>query len=185
MNAILSNDTDPGAEQDGFVKVDPLESAFTLPQRVPVRITSPESPSATPQLSNNVTTATSYLNTRSPFDRKSSLGMAGSSFESTGQDDHFMPESTEAYAARAPYPRNDQRTILISNLSDRTTHKDLVDIIRGGRLLDMYLRTDRSATVSFVEGAADFVAYAKRKDFYLHGKRVSFKPTRLAFFPQL
>lgn len=83
-----------------------------------------------------------------------------------------MPESTEAYAARAPYPRTDQRTILITNLSERTTHQDLVGILRGGRLLDIYLRNDRSATVSFVEGAADFLAYAKRKDFYMHGKRV-------------
>lgn len=94
------------------------------------------------------------------------------SVESSGQDDQFMPESNEAYAARAPYPRNDQRTILITNLSDRTTHRDLTDILRGGRLLDIYLRNDRSAQVSFVEGAADFMAYAKRNDFYLHGKRV-------------
>jgi hypothetical protein len=58
-------------------------------------------------------------------------------------------------------------------LSDHTTHKDLAGIIRGGRLLDIHLRNDRSATVSFVEGAADFLTYAKRNDIYLHTKRVS------------
>lgn len=74
------------------------------------------------------------------------------------------------------YARNEQRTLLIKNLSDRVTHKDVVDVVRGGALLDVYLRSnDRSASVSFVEGAAAqaFLAYAKRNDIYIHGKRVS------------
>jgi hypothetical protein len=70
-------------------------------------------------------------------------------------------------------PVHDQRTILIANLPGRTTHKDLAGVIRGGRLLDIFLRTDRTATVSFVEGAAEFLAYTKRTDVYLHAKRVS------------
>jgi hypothetical protein len=70
-------------------------------------------------------------------------------------------------------PLHDQRTVLITNLSDRTTHHDLTTIVRGGRLLDIFLRNDRSATISFVEGAAEFLAYAKRNDIYLHMKRVS------------
>jgi hypothetical protein len=67
----------------------------------------------------------------------------------------------------------DQRTVLVTNLPERTTHKDLVSIVRGGRLLDIFLRNDRTATISFVEGAADFLFYAKRTDIYLHTKRVS------------
>lgn len=67
---------------------------------------------------------------------------------------------------------NDQRTILITNLAYRTTHKDIAGVVRGGRLLDIFLRNDRSATVSFVEGAAEFLAYVKRNDIYLHAKRV-------------
>jgi hypothetical protein len=70
-------------------------------------------------------------------------------------------------------PLHEQRTVLITNLSERTTHKDLASIIRGGRLLDIFLRNDRSATVSFVEGAVEFLAYAKRNDIYLHMKRVT------------
>jgi len=73
-------------------------------------------------------------------------------------------------------PLHDQRTVLITNLSERTTHKDLAGIVRGGRLLDIFLRNDRSATVSFIEGAADFLAYAKRNDIYLHMKRVRYAP---------
>jgi hypothetical protein len=70
-------------------------------------------------------------------------------------------------------PVHDQRTVLITSLPERTTHKDLVGIVRGGRLLDIFLRNDRTATVSFVEGAADFLAYVKRNDIYLNTKRVS------------
>jgi hypothetical protein len=70
-------------------------------------------------------------------------------------------------------PPQDQRTVYITNLPERTTHKDLVSIVRGGRLLDIFLRNDRTATISFVEGAAEFLVYAKRTDIYLHTKRVS------------
>ncbi|KAH9877440.1 hypothetical protein IAQ61_002806 [Plenodomus lingam] len=72
-------------------------------------------------------------------------------------------------------PVHDQRTVLITDLPERTTHKDLADIVRGGRLLDIFLRNDRSATISFVEGAAEFLAYAKRTDIYLHTKRLKFR----------
>ncbi|KAF2016112.1 hypothetical protein BU24DRAFT_194059 [Aaosphaeria arxii CBS 175.79] len=68
----------------------------------------------------------------------------------------------------------DRRTILVKNVSDRTTYKDLVSVIRGGRLLDVRLRNDRTATVSFVEGAQEFLTYAKRNDVYLHTKRLEF-----------
>jgi len=83
------------------------------------------------------------------------------------------PKEDDGYESSHKVPVNDQRTVLVTNLSERTTHKDLASIIRGGRLLDVFLRNDRTATISFVEGAADFLAYAKRKDIYLHTKRVS------------
>lgn len=76
---------------------------------------------------------------------------------------------------RKRYAREEQRTILAKNLSDRSTHKDLAEIARGGLVLDIYLRTnERSASISFVEGAAaqNFMNYVKRKDIYIHGRRV-------------
>lgn len=89
-------------------------------------------------------------------------------------DDDFLAVSNDTYASRAPFPRSDQRTITIRNLSDRVTHLDIVQLIRGGRVLDIHLRADRTAAVSFVEGAADFLSHTKRKDIYLHGKRLEF-----------
>jgi len=82
-------------------------------------------------------------------------------------------EREDFYAARsqavAVHP---QRTVLITNLHERTTYQDLVGIARGGRLLNIFLSNNRSATLSFVEGAAEFLAYAKRTDIYLHTKRL-------------
>lgn len=76
---------------------------------------------------------------------------------------------------RKRYARDEQRTIVAKNLSDRTTHKDIVDFVRGGPVLDIYLRSnERSASISFVEGSAaqEFMNHVKRNDVYIHGKRV-------------
>ena len=95
------------------------------------------------------------------------------------KDDRLL---TAPPSERHHIARNDQRTILIRNLSDRVTHKDIVDVVRGGALLDVYLRgNDKSASVSFVEGAAAraFMNYAKRNDLYIRGKRVCPRPAEL------
>jgi hypothetical protein len=86
-------------------------------------------------------------------------------------------------AQKPQYETKEQRSILLKGLSDRVVHRDITDVIRGGQLLDIYLRPhDRSASVSFVEGSAAqaFLNYTKRKDIYLHGKRVSLmnQPTK-------
>ncbi len=102
------------------------------------------------------------------FHRMLSYGEHESSFDSLTKDDEGLGQTSASLI-----PIHDQRTLLISNLPERTTHKDVASIIRGGRLLDIFLRNDRTAIVSFVEGAADFLAYAKRNDIYLNMKRVS------------
>lgn len=76
---------------------------------------------------------------------------------------------------RKRFAKVEQRTILAKNLSDRASHKDIVDFVRGGLVLDIYLRShERSASISFVEGSAaqEFMNYVKRNDIYVHGKRV-------------
>ncbi|KAL6706574.1 hypothetical protein ACN47E_005330 [Coniothyrium glycines] len=92
-----------------------------------------------------------------------------------GPDDgmDFPNENEHKHCARVP--SLDKRTVFVSNLAERTTHKDLAGVIRCGRLLDMYIRNDRTACISFVEGAADFLAYTKRNDIYLNLKRLEFR----------
>jgi hypothetical protein len=98
--------------------------------------------------------------------RTVSYGQLDSSIDSPGKEDEDLEHTGRV-------PVHEQRTVLITNLAECTTHQDLAGIIRGGRLLDIFLRNDRTATVSFVEGAAEFLAHAKRNDIYLHMKRVS------------
>ncbi|KAF4210116.1 hypothetical protein CNMCM8927_003381 [Aspergillus lentulus] len=68
-----------------------------------------------------------------------------------------------------------QRTVFIRGLPDRVTHQDVVDAVRGGGLLHLYLRArDHAAYVSFVEpaAAAEFLQHAKTHGCHIAGKRV-------------
>lgn len=117
------------------------------------------------------------------FGKERSIAGAGGRQHSFSHDDLSFPSdvdkddrlSTQPAVERHQIARSEQRTIIVKNLSDRASHKDIVDIIRGGALLDVYLRTnDKSASVSFVEGSAAqaFMNHVKRNDIYIHGKRV-------------
>ncbi|PKY01524.1 hypothetical protein P168DRAFT_292625 [Aspergillus campestris IBT 28561] len=68
----------------------------------------------------------------------------------------------------------DQRTVLLRGLPDKVTHKDIVDVMRGGALLHIYLRArEHSASVSFVEepDAQEFLNHCKTYGLYVGGKR--------------
>ncbi|KAK1083084.1 hypothetical protein LTR33_003492 [Friedmanniomyces endolithicus] len=71
-----------------------------------------------------------------------------------------------------PQATQERRTLYFAGLSDRTTYQDLLSVIKGGKLLSINLRSERSATVTFLDGASEFLAWAKRNDIYLHSKRV-------------
>lgn len=80
-------------------------------------------------------------------------------------------------------PQNDQpqRTLFFSGLSERTTYGDLMSVIKGGKIISSVLRNG-SALVTFATGAADFLAWSKRNDIYLQGKRVSGIASQSWFF---
>ena len=68
-----------------------------------------------------------------------------------------------------------KRTLILQNLSDKVVHQDILEVVRGGALLDLHVRPlERNALVSFVDATAAeaFLKYTKRQDLYLHGKRV-------------
>lgn len=69
-----------------------------------------------------------------------------------------------------------QRTVMIRGLPDRVTHHDITDAVRGGALLDIFLRArEHMASISFVEESAaqEFLHYVKQHGLYVAGKRVS------------
>jgi hypothetical protein len=73
------------------------------------------------------------------------------------------------------------RTVLLSNLPEGTTHADITDAVRGGLLLDIFLRPhDRAVALSFLH-AADaraFFDHVRKNDLYIKNKRVRTLPAR-------
>lgn len=165
--------TEQDGEANGGVNI------FPRPTRVPVTISRPsgngnETPSNSGWTPKNYSGSGSFHKDRAgSFARQHSSMQDDSSFPSDEKEDGCFPNSK---TEKLQYARAENRTLIIKNLSDRATHKDIVDIIRGGAVLDIFLRAnERSASVSFVEGSAaqDFLSYTKRNDIYIHGKRVS------------
>lgn len=64
------------------------------------------------------------------------------------------------------------RTLYFCNLSPKTSYKDLASVIKGGKVLSITIRSERSATVTFLDAAADYLTWSKRNDVYLHARRV-------------
>lgn len=69
-------------------------------------------------------------------------------------------------------PHRDDRTLLLTRLPQGTTYKDITDVVRGGRILDVHMRDDRTSTVTFIDGAAEFLAHAKRFGVYINSHRI-------------
>lgn len=107
------------------------------------------------------------------FSRHNSSGLDEGSFTPNLEtDDGFLAPSRKD---RPHYEKIEQRTVLIKGLGEKPTHKEVAGIVRGGPVLDIYMRlSERSASVSFVEGKAaqEFFHYSRRNDIYVMGKRV-------------
>lgn len=67
------------------------------------------------------------------------------------------------------------RTLYFCNLSPKTTYKDLASVIKGGKVLSITIRSERSATVTFLDAAADYLSWTKRNDVYIHARRVEIR----------
>jgi hypothetical protein len=77
---------------------------------------------------------------------------------------------------RVQYPKHARRTVLLTKLPEGVTHAEIVEVVRGGMLLDINVRSDRSVAISFLEEehAKVFFYHVKRNDLYVRGKRVCF-----------
>jgi hypothetical protein len=82
---------------------------------------------------------------------------------------------TKPQANRPQFDRDSTRTVLLMNLPEGTTHADITSAVRGGMLLDVFIRTnERSAAVSFLHAveARRFFDYVRKHDMYIKNKRV-------------
>lgn len=95
----------------------------------------------------------------------------------TDMNNEIAPQVAVSQAIKKPhYDRYAHRTIILSNLAEGVTHAEITAIVRGGMLLDIYLRThDRSCAVSFLNAAEakTFYDHIRRHNLYLRNKRVS------------
>lgn len=88
-------------------------------------------------------------------------------------EDDILDENTPVTGSvGSPPSARSQGTLFFSGLSERTTYKDLMSVIKGGKIISSVIRNS-GALVTFATGAADFLAWSKRNDIYLQGKRVS------------
>lgn len=104
----------------------------------------------------------------------------GASFPSDEKDEPLFPTNGTPKNDKHQASHSEQRTVSLRGLSDRTTHKDIAAVVRGGTLLDIFLRIrERVASVSFVDGsvAQEFLTHVKRHDLYILGKRVGIHRT--------
>jgi hypothetical protein len=70
---------------------------------------------------------------------------------------------------------HEDRSIIVRGLPQTASLADVVKIVRGGVVLNMYLRPrDRTAHIAFVDpiAAEKFIIHSKRSDIYVKGKRV-------------
>ncbi|CAG9993321.1 unnamed protein product [Clonostachys byssicola] len=98
--------------------------------------------------------------------RQSSFG----SYVSTGSRAESYPVNSGRRA-----PREGNRTISLSNLAEGTTHQDVANMIRGGQVLDIYLRyRENTASVSFLReaDAKAFMSHVRKHDLYIKQKRI-------------
>ncbi|KAI1340482.1 hypothetical protein F5Y15DRAFT_378770 [Xylariaceae sp. FL0016] len=76
---------------------------------------------------------------------------------------------------RPQFARVCKRTIALCGLFDTTTHLDVTSAVRGGILVDIFLRpADHMALVSFLreEDAVRYYDHARKNDLYIQNKRV-------------
>ncbi|KAL4927592.1 putative ATP-dependent protease (CrgA) [Aspergillus undulatus] len=81
----------------------------------------------------------------------------------------------ESSRSASSSPQTEQRTVLIRGLPDKTTHRDIVDAVKGGAILHIYVwARDKIASVSFVEESAaqDFLDHTRTYGLYVADKRV-------------
>ncbi|KAI0486849.1 hypothetical protein F4859DRAFT_467160 [Xylaria cf. heliscus] len=73
------------------------------------------------------------------------------------------------------YARMCKRTVALCGLPAFTTLGDVTSVVRGGQLLDVFLRTaEHIASVSFVkeDDAVQFYEYSRKNDIYIKNKRI-------------
>ncbi|OXV05594.1 hypothetical protein Egran_06638 [Elaphomyces granulatus] len=109
--------------------------------------------------------------------------------DSLDVDNSSSDERTDGRASLQPEQSSPaplgQHTVVIRGFPERASYSDILEVVRGGALFQIFLRSrDRMASVSFVHSSAaqEFVNHAKRHDIYVQGKRVEISWSERQFY---
>ncbi|KAK8076370.1 RNA recognition motif containing protein [Apiospora phragmitis] len=116
------------------------------------------------------------------------VDVAGDDFSASYSGEGLSPEATHhqtfgqftqnAEVQRPQYARMCKRTIVLAGLPDNTKHEDITRAVRGGQVLEVFIRShEHMAMVSFLreEDAVRFYDHSRRHDLYINNKRVFIK----------
>jgi hypothetical protein len=107
-----------------------------------------------------------------------------SGHDSADADDTSLPSDEKVHS---PVSGEDHRsgrnqtnggenfTVVLKGLPDRAAHRDVVAAVKGGTLVDVFLRPrERTASITFADSnaAKEYLAYAKRRNVYVLGRPV-------------
>ncbi|KAK5956983.1 hypothetical protein OHC33_001352 [Knufia fluminis] len=109
-----------------------------------------------------------------PWRRNVSAPLSPTSNKQENFADHFDTDLAPVKEERFITDRGD-RSLVIKGLSKSTTLEDITKAIRGGMVLNLFVRQHlQEAHVAFVntDDAEKFLLHAKRHDFYIKSKRV-------------
>ncbi|KAI1180349.1 hypothetical protein F4777DRAFT_574110 [Nemania sp. FL0916] len=136
----------------------------------------------------NSSSARSYFNTASKpyaFEENSDWAshdhMGGTltpSHSADGPTDVQIDSLHPTQKPQIPYARVCRRTITFAGLPPYTTLGDVTDVVRGGQLLDVFLRSaEHTASISFVreDDAVRFYEHTRKNDIYIRNKRIFVK----------
>jgi hypothetical protein len=95
----------------------------------------------------------------------------------------FVPVAQPAMIIHGKHPSHhaapegdknlEMKTLRVSGLSGQTTLKDVLSILRSGRVSEAYIREeDHTAVITLLEGAQVFLDHTKRHGLILNGKKV-------------
>lgn len=168
-DSVVTEDADYARPQPKTTNLYDPDALYTIPQRRKLTFDY-STPAKTDRIASN--------GSRRPCDiqpwRK--ISYATSVLEDAAYDEGVEDVADEydlAYNGSARPPDNQaHHTLYLAGLSEHTTHKDVLGVIKGGRVVSMMLRKG-GACVTLASGAVDFLAWTKRNDIYLQGKRVS------------
>ncbi|KAI1132940.1 hypothetical protein F5Y10DRAFT_229759 [Nemania abortiva] len=100
------------------------------------------------------------------------------SYSADGPTDVHMDSFHSTQRPQPLYARMCKRTVTLCGLPPFTTLGDVTGVVRGGQLLDVFLRNvEHTASVSFVreDDATRFYEHARKNDIYIKNKRVFIK----------